>query len=382
MRAEVSNAKILVVKVGSSLLIDGNQLNRTWLAALAADLAQARANGQQIIVVSSGAVALGCAALGLSRDTLTLEQSQAAAATGQIDLAHGWKEVLQPLGLPAAQILLTLEDTEQRRRYLNGRRTLQSLVDLGAIPIINENDTVATQELRYGDNDRLAARVAGMISADCLILFSDVDGLYTAAPGKDASAELITEIDVVDEAVMAMAGGSNSDYGSGGMVTKLEAARIAMQSGCHMVLADGRMHNPLVALSQGAASTLFKAHENPRSARQNWIGGNLKPRGSLHIDAGACAALQAGKSLLPIGVTAIDGEFERGDCVAIIGPDGVDMARGLTAYASASADRIIGRQSSEIVSLLGYNGRSEMIHRDDLVMSQTASNGQTTSNGK
>jgi glutamate 5-kinase len=264
MRAEVSNAKILVVKVGSSLLIDGNQLNRKWLAALAADLAQARANGQQIIVVSSGAVALGCAALGLSRDTLTLEQSQAAAAAGQIDLAHGWKEVLQPLGLSAAQILLTLEDTEQRRRYLNGRRTLQSLLDLGAIPIINENDTVATQELRYGDNDRLAARVAGMISADCLILFSDVDGLYTAAPGKDASAELITEIDVVDEAVMAMAGGSNSDYGSGGMITKLEAARIAMQSGCHMVLADGRMQHPLVALSQGAASTLFKS----QAARQ------------------------------------------------------------------------------------------------------------------
>ena len=376
MRSEITSAEILVVKVGSSLLIKGNELNRDWLAALAADLAQARQRGQKIVIVSSGAVALGCAALGLNRAELTLEQSQAAAATGQIDLAHGWKEVLEPLGLSAAQVLLTPEDTEQRRRYLNARGTLQSLLDLGVIPIINENDTVATQELRYGDNDRLAARVASMISADCLLLFSDVAGFYTAAPDQDASATLISEITEIDETVTAMAGGSASDYGSGGMVTKLEAARITMQSGCHMILADGRMLSPLTALANGAESTLFRSHENPLSARQSWIGGTLQPSGSVHIDAGANTALRDGKSLLPIGVARIEGTFERGDCVAILDPDGNDIGRGLIAYSHQDAARICGQRSSDIATLLGYSGRSEMVHRDDMVMTQIANNGK------
>jgi glutamate 5-kinase len=369
--AHIQNAEIIVIKVGSSLLIKDGQLNQAWLSALAADLADARARGQKVMIVSSGAVALGSHSLGLARDELTIEQSQAAAAAGQIDLAHGWKEALAPVGCAAAQILLTLRDTEQRRRYLNARRTVQSLLDLGVIPIVNENDTVATQELRYGDNDRLAARVAGMISADCLVLLSDVDGLYTAAPEADPEAKPISVVDEIDDDILAMAGGSGSAFGSGGMVTKLEAARICMQAGCHMVLADGRVQRPLQALQAGAQATLFRAHEGPRTARQNWISGSLEPKGSLHIDAGAQAALLDGNSLLPVGVSAIDGTFERGDCVSILGPDGQDLARGLSAYASQDALRIMGQPSSAIAAQLGYHGRSEMIHRDDMVINRT-----------
>jgi len=369
--AHIQNAEIIVIKVGSSLLIKDGQLNQAWLSALAADLADARARGQKVMIVSSGAVALGSHSLGLARDELTIEQSQAAAAAGQIDLAHGWKEALAPVGCAAAQILLTLRDTEQRRRYLNARRTVQSLLDLGVIPIVNENDTVATQELRYGDNDRLAARVAGMISADCLVLLSDVDALYTAAPEADPEAKPISVVDEIDDDILAMAGGSGSAFGSGGMVTKLEAARICMQAGCHMVLADGRVQRPLQALQAGAQATLFRAHEGPRTARQNWISGSLEPKGSLHIDAGAQAALLDGNSLLPVGVSAIDGTFERGDCVSILGPDGQDLARGLSAYASQDALRIMGQPSSAIAAQLGYHGRSEMIHRDDMVINRT-----------
>lgn len=370
--AHLQKAETLVVKIGSSLLIEDGRLNAPWLASLADDLAAARQRRQQVIIVTSGAVALGSQALKLDRSQLTLEQSQAVAAAGQIDLANGWKQALAAVGCPVAQILLTFRDTEQRRQYLNARSTLQSLLSLGVIPIINENDTVATQELRYGDNDRLAARVAGMISADCLVLLSDVDGLYTAAPETDPNATPIALVEKIDEDILAMAGGSGSQFGSGGMVTKLEAARICMQAGCHMVLADGRIKRPLAALLDGAQATLFLAHEKPRTARQNWISGSLETKGSLRIDAGAQAALEAGNSLLPIGVAAIEGSFERGDCVTILGPDGADLARGLTAYASRDATLIMGQPSSAIADLLGFHGRAEMVHRDDMVINQTS----------
>ncbi len=382
MRAEIAQAKTLVIKVGSSLLVRDNQLDRQWLTGLAQDVQEACTRGQRVVMVSSGAVALGCAALDLvhndlEHSNLTLEQSQAAAAAGQIELAHGWQEVLAPRGLTAAQILLTIEDTEQRRRYLNARQTVQQLLKLGAVPVINENDTVATQELRYGDNDRLAARVASMISADCLILFSDVDGFYTARPTSpedpaqgqsNDTAEFIAEVEKIDETLMAMAGGTGSTYGSGGMVTKLQAAQIATAAGCHMVLADGRALRPLQALEDGARCSLFRAHDTPRTARKNWIGGSLRPNGRVHVDAGALDALRAGKSLLPIGVTRVEGDFERGDCVGVFGPDGAELGRGLSAYTSTQASRMIGHSSSQIAAKLGYHGRAELVHRDDLVI--------------
>ncbi len=371
MRAEITQAHTLVVKVGSSLLINDTGLNVDWLVGLAADIKRLRDNGQHVVIVSSGAVGLGASMLGLRRTNLPLEKSQAAAAAGQIALAHGWQEALASLGVAVAQILLTFEDTEQRRRYLNARQTIRELLDLGAVPVINENDTVATQELRYGDNDRLAARVAGMISADCLILLSDVDGLYSLKPDTGKTGEFIAEIDRIDEHLMAMAGQSGSPYGSGGMVTKLEAAKIAMQAGCHMVLADGRPIEPLAALAQGARSSLFRAHQTPRRARKQWIGGSLQPAGGMSIDAGAVTALRAGKSLLPIGVVSVDGHFERGDCVRVLGPDGREVARGLSAYSYQDAARLCCKPSTQIADLLGYKGRAEMIHRDDMVLSIT-----------
>ncbi|HCD17345.1 MAG TPA: glutamate 5-kinase, partial [Rhodobiaceae bacterium] len=337
---------------------------------LTEEIKTASTRGQQIMVVTSGAVALGCASAGLDRQALTLEQSQAAAAIGQIALTQGWQDCLAGKGLKAAQILLTIGDTEERRRYLNARRTLQALLDMGTVPIINENDTVATQELRYGDNDRLAARVAGMMSADVLILLSDVDGFYTAAPETDKNADLIREVTDVNDELLAMAGGAGSAVGSGGMVTKLQAAQIAMQAGCHMILTDGRGAHPLSRLHETGRATLFRAMQNPLAARKNWIAGTLQTAGQLHIDAGAVAALRDGKSLLPIGVTQVSGHFERGDCVQILDCDGSEIARGLTAYALGDAQRIIGRASTEIVDLLGFDGRREIVHRDDLVMNQ------------
>ena len=284
-------------------------------------------------------------------------------------MARGWQEALAGLDIPIAQILLTIEDTEQRRRYLNARNTIHALLDLGAVPIINENDTVATQELRYGDNDRLAARVAGMVSADCLLLLSDIDGFYTSNPDTDTqgAAELIEEVSEMTAQLRAMAGGSGSTYGSGGMVTKLEAAEIAMRAGCHMVLTTG---DPCVRCkpSKMAALNLFRAADNPYGARKNWIAGSLQPSGSLHIDAGALDALHQGKSLLPVGIKSLEGQFERGDCVHIIGPQGETVGRGLSAYASTDALLIIGRPSGEISDILGFQGRAEMVHRDDLVM--------------
>jgi glutamate 5-kinase len=367
----VTAAQRLVIKIGSALLIKDGKLNATWVSSLVADIAACKARGQEVIVVSSGAVALGRAALNVGSKSLTLEESQAAAAAGQIALAHGWQARLAEQDLKAAQVLLTIEDTETRRRYLNARATLNTLLRLGAVPIINENDTVATQELRYGDNDRLAARVASMVSADCLILFSDIDGLYRVAP--KAGAQLnpddhIAEIDDISPDILAMAGEAGSPHGSGGMKTKLEAARIASDGGCHMVLTTGHPQNPLTRLLEGGRATFFRAPSNAQSARKAWISGALTPAGHLVIDSGAVAALAAGRSLLPVGIAQIKGYFERGDCVLICDPDGNELGRGLTAYSSEDAARIIGRKSDAIAKILGYTGRTEIIHRDDLIL--------------
>ena len=363
-------ARRLVVKVGSALLVDAKsgRLNRQWLESLAADIARARARGQQVIVVSSGAIALGRRQLGLKDGRLRLEESQAAAAVGQIRLAHAWKEVFDSHELAVAQILLTLGDTEQRRRYLNARRTLDTLLGLGAIPVINENDTVATAEIRYGDNDRLAARVAQMASAECLVLLSDVDGLYTADPGRDPTATFIPEVTEVTASIEEMATGPTSGVGSGGMSTKVAAGRIATAAGCNLCIATGRRANPLRAIESGERCTWFRRTGTPRAVRKQWIAGTLRPGGRMTVDAGAVAALRRGKSLLPAGVVAVDGSFERGDTVSVLDATGREIARGLAAYSAADATRVLGRNSRDIETLLGYRGREELIHRDDLVL--------------
>ena len=370
MRPEIAEAKILVIKIGSALLLDEDRLDHDWLHALADDIGRLRAEGRKIIIVTSGAVSLGCAALGLQRDALSLAESQAAAANGQIALLRGWQEALGTHGLQTAQILLTAEDTEQRRRYLNARQTIYALLDIGAVPVINENDTVATQELRYGDNDRLAARVAAMVSADGLVLLSDIDGLYSANPHEDDSAQFIDRIETVTAEIEAMAGGSGSSHGSGGMVTKLQAAQIAQSAGCHMILASGRGLHPLSALQNGARSSLFVAHDTPLTARKNWIAHTLHPAGRLHMDAGAMAALRDGKSLLPVGVTQIDGDFERGDCVALLAADGHEIGRGLVALASDDARLMMGKASHARDDILDAKARAEIVHRDDMVLNE------------
>jgi len=368
--ARLVRAKRVVVKIGSALLVEPStgRVNRAWLETLAADLAAMRERGQEVVIVSSGAIALGRRQLGLPQGKLRLEESQAAAAVGQIRLAHAWKEVLEAHGLAVAQVLLTLGDTEERRRYLNARNTLTALLRLGAIPVINENDTVATAEIRYGDNDRLAARVAQMSSADCLVLLSDVDGLYTADPSRHPEARFIAEVDRITPEVEAMAGGSASDVGSGGMVTKVMAAKIAVAAGCHMCVAIGDEPHPLRRLETGARCTWFRAAESPVTVRKQWIAGLLKPAGEFKVDAGAAKALRSGKSLLPAGIVAVEGRFDRGDAVVVRDPDGIEIARGLTAYSSEDARLIRGRRSQELEGLLGYRGRDEMIHRDDLVL--------------
>ena len=366
------SAKTVVIKIGSSLLIKNGALNHAWVTALMQDILECRHRAQNVIIVCSGAVALGRRALATNSGSLTLEESQAAAAAGQIELAHGWREIMAAHQLTAAQILLTIDDTEQRRRYLNARATLETLLSYGAIPVINENDSVATQELRYGDNDRLAARVASMIGADCLVLLSDIDGLYRVAPAQGIAPDPNDHIERVDSLthdILTMAGDAGSPHGRGGMRTKLEAAGIATDAGCHMVLASGREERPLHRLETGARSTFFPAAGSPRSARKNWIRGALVPTGKLHIDTGAQNALAKGRSLLPVGVVRIDGKFERGDCVTIIGPDGQELGRGLTAYGYKDAARIKGNQSVQIAEILGYHGRTEIIHRDNLVLS-------------
>jgi len=370
MTEHLHEARRLVVKIGSALLVDDatGTLHRTWLDTLAQDIAEARGRGQEVLVVSSGSIAVGRRYLGLTGGNLRLEEKQAAAATGQIRLAHAYQAALAHHDITVAQILVTFYDTEDRRRHLNARNTLQQLLALGAVPVINENDTVATAEIRYGDNDRLAARVAAMISADTLINLSDIDGLYTADPRRDADAAHIGEVTAITPEIEAMAGVAPQGDSSGGMATKLSAARIAMAAGCRMAIADGRAAHPLRRLADGGACTWFMPQATPLRARKTWIASALKPAGSIHVDAGAGNALRNGKSLLPAGVTAVLGGFERGDLVTVHGPDGAALARGLSAYSSADAARIAGHKTHEIESILGYRGRDAMIHRDDLVL--------------
>ncbi|HWW32355.1 MAG TPA: glutamate 5-kinase [Steroidobacteraceae bacterium] len=368
--APLVRARRLVVKVGSALLVGGDsgRVNRIWLETLVEDLLRLRKRGQQLILVSSGAIALGRRRLGLRPGKLRLEESQAAAAVGQIRLAHAYKELLEEHGVTVAQVLLTLEDSERRRRYLNARATLEALLSLGALPVINENDTVATAEIRYGDNDRLAARVAQMAGADCLVLLSDVDGLYSADPNKDPRARIVPEVRHITPEIEAMAGRSASQVGSGGMTAKLLAAKIAVAAGCHMCIAAGHHKHPLRRLEEGADCTWFVPSATPVAARKQWIAGTLRPAGAITIDSGALRALLEGKSLLPAGVTGARGRFERGDTVSVLAADGAEVARGIVAYSDADAARIMGRKSSEIEELLGFRGRDEMIHRDDLVL--------------
>ena len=369
-RSRLRDSSRIVVKIGSSLLVERGtgRLHRKWLAALVGEVARLRARGQQVMLVSSGAIALGRRYLELKPEQRKLEEQQAAAAAGQIILAHAYQELLNRHDLKVAQVLLTLDDTESRQRYLNGRNTLHTLLDLGVVPVINENDTVATAEIRYGDNDRLAARVAEMVSADCLVLLSDVDGLYDADPTKNAGANLIPEVREITADIEALAGVSGTEFGSGGMVTKLMAARIALSAGCATVIASGKRLRPLKAIETGKPCTWFVTDRSPLAARKKWIAGTLKPRGQLTIDAGAEKALTAGRSLLAVGVVAVDGTFERGDAVTVRSREGRDLARGLVAYGSEEARCIQGRRSDEIEQLLGYRGRDELIHRDNLAL--------------
>jgi glutamate 5-kinase len=366
----LAQARRIVVKVGSALLVDGEsgRVNRAWLESLVEDLLRLRRRGQRVILVSSGAIALGRRRLGLKHGTLRLEESQAAAAVGQIRLAHAYKELLESHEVSVAQVLLTLEDSEHRRRYLNARATLDALLELGALPVINENDTVATAEIRYGDNDRLAARVAQMTGADCLVLLSDVEGLYSADPNKHPHARFIREVRQITAEIEAMAGRSASSVGSGGMGAKIVAAKIAVAAGCHMCIAAGAYRHPLRRLEEGADCTWFVPTATPAGARKQWIAGTLRPAGAITIDAGALRALLEGRSLLPAGVTGARGRFDRGDTVSVLTAEGVEVARGIIAYSDADAARIMGRKSSEIAELLGFRGRDEMIHRDDLVL--------------
>ena len=362
-------AKRLVIKIGSAILVDeARGLRREWLEALADDIAERRECGQDVIIVSSGTIALGRRQLGLKGASPRLEDSQAAAATGQIQLAHAYQSALARHRLPVAQVLLTATDTEMRRRYINARNTLAALLKRGVVPVVNENDTVATEEIRVGDNDRMAARVAAMMQADCLVLLSDIDGLYTADPRRDDAAQFIPEVPALTPEIEAMAGKAPAGYSSGGMVTKLAAARVAVQAGCHMAIADGRVMNPLAAIADGGRCTWFLAEVEPRTARKRYIAGSLSPTGRIVVDAGAVGALQRGKSLLPAGVVRVEGSFERGDAVIVADTAGVEVARGLVAYSAADARRILGHKSGEIEALLGYRGREEMIHRDDLVL--------------
>jgi glutamate 5-kinase len=360
----------IVVKVGSSLLIDAAAgcVKQGWLASLVADVARLHGDGRELLVVSSGAIALGRSVLKLPRGPLKLEDSQAAAAVGQIELARTWSAALALHGLSAGQILVTLGDTEERRRYLNARSTITKLLEWRAVPVINENDTVATNEIRYGDNDRLGARVATMVSADLLVLLSDIDGLYDKPPGTHADAKLVPVVERITPEIEAMAGTANSELSRGGMQTKIEAGKIATTGGTHMVIASGRVDHPLQAVADGAPSTWFLTPVNPVTSRKKWIAGSLEPKGVLTIDAGAVAALRRGNSLLPVGVIRIDGQFARGDAVIVRGPDGAEIGRGLVAYDAGDADKVKGRPTSDILLVLGIEGRAEMIHRDDLAL--------------
>ncbi|NKB21256.1 MAG: glutamate 5-kinase [Alphaproteobacteria bacterium] len=365
----LSSAKRLIIKIGSALLTTdkSGELNHNWLSSLADDIATFKRNGAEIIIVSSGAVAVGRQALGLSLGQLRLEEKQAAAAAGQIGLFHAWQEAFARHDTRTAQILLTPGDTEERRRHLNARNTIETLLSLGAVPVINENDTVATEEIRFGDNDRLAARVAQMIGADGLVLLSDIDGLYSADPRHDQSAEFISEVAEITSEIEGMAGEAAPGYSSGGMVTKIEAAKIATRAGCAVVIADGKAHHSLSTID-GGTRTWFHATATPSTARKRWIAGALTPGGVLTIDSGAVKALGNGKSLLPAGVISVSGDFERGDAVVIENSAKDRIGCGLVAYSSKDANLIAGHKTGEIEALLGYRGRDEMMHRDDLVI--------------
>jgi len=365
----LTRARRLVVKIGSVLLVEPatGALHTEWLTGLAADLADCRAAGQQVVVVSSGAIALGRRALGLGEGILRLEQAQAAAAVGQTRLVHAWEEALQPHGLMTAQVLVTLADTQDRRRYLNGRSTLETLLGLGVVPVVNENDTVATDEIRYGDNDRLAARVALMAGADVLVLLSDVDGLYTADPRENSAARHLPEITEITAGIEAMAGGTGTAGASGGMKTKILAAKTAMQGGCAMAVMKGDVDRPLSALAAGARATWFRPQASPAAARKKWIAG-MKPVGALIVDEGAVAALRRGKSLLPAGVSRIDGRFERGDPVTIVSATGETVGAALVGYSAGEARAIAGQKSERIPGILGYPGRAALVHRDNMVI--------------
>ena len=370
VRAEWRNARRVAVKIGSALLTDGasGTLKQAWLEAIAEDVATLRREGRDVILVSSGAIALGRGALGLPRGALRLEEAQAAASVGQITLAHAYQAVFASRGLTAAQILVTPGDTEERRRYLNARNTIETLFKLGAIPVVNENDTVATTEIRYGDNDRLAARVATMVTADCLVLLSDIDGLYTAPPAQNPNAKRLEVVTAITPKIEAMAGDVGSELSRGGMVTKLAAAKIAVTAGTHMVIASGKDLHPLKALSEGAPCTWFLAAANPVTARKRWIAGTLEPKGVIVIDDGARAARQSGSSLLPAGVKSVSGHFGRGEAVIIRDESGGEVGRGLIGYNAEETAQIAGLNSMEIAGVLGYAGRAALIHRDDMAL--------------
>ncbi|WP_170344311.1 MULTISPECIES: glutamate 5-kinase [Ruegeria] len=367
--ATLTSARRLVVKIGSALLVDREtgQLRNEWLFSLAQDVAWLKGQGTDVILVSSGSIALGRGVLGLSMATLPLEKSQAAAAVGQIRLARAYEEALTPHGITTAQVLVTLEDSEDRRRYLNSRATLETLLGLGVVPIVNENDTVATDEIRYGDNDRLAAQIAVTVGADQLILLSDVDGFYSGNPNEDASATRFETIDMITPEIEAMAGDAGSGLSKGGMKTKLLAAKMATAGGCAMAITEGSVLNPLKTLENGANSTWFTATLDPHAARKRWISA-MKPRGEITIDEGAANALANGKSLLPAGIVEVTGDFGRGDPVAILDPKARRLAQGISRYTAQEADAIKGRKSSEIEATLGYPGRAALIHRDDLAL--------------
>ena len=366
---DLSNYRRLVIKVGSSLLVgDSGQLNQSWLDSLADDIADLASNGHDVLVVSSGAIAIGSSVIGINKRRARLEELQAAAAAGQVQLVYAYQEALRRHNISAAQVLLTPDDTENRRRFLNARRTLGKLIEQSVVPIINENDTVATTEIRYGDNDRLAARIAQLVMADALILLSDVDGLYTSDPGRSESAEHIPDVASISDEILAMAGETRSDVGTGGMSTKVQAASIATQAGCSTIVASGVIRHPLQALNDGARCTIFRASETPTAARKQWLAGVLEVSGELQLDDGAVSALGAGNSLLPVGVTGVSGNFRRGDVVILKNASGDTVGRGLAEYSNDEASRLAGLQSDQIEAVLGYRGRAVVVHRDELVL--------------
>jgi len=365
----LSDFRRLVVKVGSSLLVDDQgRLNRDWLAGLCDDIANLNRHDHEVLVVSSGAIAIGSSILGINKRRARLEDLQAAAAAGQVQLVHAYQEALGRHDIIAAQILLTLDDTENRRRFLNARSTLGKLLERSIVPIINENDTVATEEIRYGDNDRLAARIAQLVMADALILLSDVDGFYTADPAADENAQHIPAVGKINAEIMAMAGATRSDVGTGGMTTKLQAARIATHAGCATVIASGVIRRPLRALGAGARCTVFSAAGTPAAARKQWLAGVHDVKGELRLDEGAVNALSGGSSLLPVGVIAVAGKFRRGDVVRLIDDNGAEIGRGLAEYSDGEAQQLVGCQSDEIEATLGYRGRTVMVHVNELVL--------------